>query len=96
MGHGVSSDWDLDYIEDYVPFAIHRFHSHPIEDDLEEIVLVLSHGTKYEINGVRVVRKMPLNIFRKYLMENFDILFKRKEFVWPKQFPITSVIENDT
>ena len=92
MGHGVSSDWDLDYIEDYVPFAIHRFHSHPIEDDLEEIVLVLSHGTKYEINGVRVVRKMPLNIFRKCLMDYFNVLFKRKGLVWPKLLPTPSTI----
>jgi len=32
---------------------------------------------------VRVVRNLSLNYFRRKLIEHFDILFQRKELVWP-------------
>ena len=39
---------------------------------------------KYTVNGNRIVSKMPLSLFRKCLLEHFDIRFKMNDIVWPQ------------
>ena len=40
----------------------------------------------YTMNGKRIVRKMPLSLFRQCLVNHFDIRFKNDLVKWPKQF----------
>ena len=44
---------------------------------------------RYEVDGKRIVRKMPLEVFIDRLVENFDIRFKRNDIEWPKHIKIS-------
>ena len=39
----------------------------------------------YEVDGKRIVQKMPLYLFMDRLVENFDIRFKKQDISWPKR-----------
>jgi hypothetical protein len=38
-------------------------------------------------NGVRVVRKLSLAYFKERLIEHFDIMWQRKQIIWPRRIP---------
>ena len=40
---------------------------------------------KYEVDGKRIVRKMPLHLFQERLVEHFDIRFKKKKYYLAKK-----------
>ena len=41
-----------------------------------------NHFKKHEIDGNRIVSKIPMKLFREYLIENFDIRYKRNDIKW--------------
>ena len=92
-----TSDWERFYSQnrgdDYnlwleTPFAIsrlnHNFALNEDEDsddtDNDTNITSLSFE-KYTVNGKRIVHEMPLTLFRKCLVQHFDIKFKRNEIV---------------
>ena len=94
-----TSDWERFYSQnrgdDYnlrleTPFAISRLNRNfalkededSNDTDNDTNITSLSFE-KYTVNGKRIVHKMPLTLFRKYLVQHFDIKFKRNEIVWP-------------
>ena len=69
-------------------FAINRLHrSHDESDKDTANVRGRSISTedfrKYVVDGKRVVKLMPLEIFQERLVEHFDIRYKQKSIVWP-------------
>ena len=42
----------------------------------------------YTVDGKRHVNKIPLELFRKVLINHFDIRFKMESVKWPKQFKV--------
>ena len=42
----------------------------------------------YTFEGKRHINKMPLELFRKVLINHFDIRFKMESVKWPKQFKV--------
>ena len=38
-----------------------------------------------DVNGINIVQNLSLDTFRRSLIQYFDIRYKRKELVWPKQ-----------
>ena len=45
---------------------------------------------KFTVNGKRIVSKMPLLLFRKCLVEHFNIRFQRNDITWPRRFKINN------
>ena len=70
-----------------LPAAITRLHdqnaSTRLGDDIDGQV---EGGRSFvPIEGVRVVKDLTLEYFRGRLVEHFDILFQKKQIVWPKR-----------
>ena len=87
---GVESNWEREN-RDETPFAVQRLHrlsnndnvqSH---DDNDDNIVNTLHYNNYEVNGKRIVSKMPLTVFQNRLIEHFDICFKRNDIQWPKR-----------
>ena len=47
---------------------------------------------EYEVNNIRIVRNMPIEIFQAKLIEHFDIRFKRNSIKWPSRCKTKSTI----
>mmetsp|Transcript_29950 Transcript_29950/g.34794 ORF Transcript_29950/g.34794 Transcript_29950/m.34794 type:complete len:335 (-) Transcript_29950:47-1051(-) len=99
---GVESNWEREYRDDNrgeIPFAVqrlNRLHNNDnvqSQDDNDDNTVETIDFHKYEVNGKRIVSKMPLSIFQNRLIENFDIRFRRNDIQWPKRInrPISIV-----
>ena len=95
---GIPSDWEKinNNFESRIgtPFAITKlnrslFGTNQKETDLpeDEDPQPTTGFKKYTINGKRIVAKMPLNLFREYLINHFDIRYKMKTIEWPRHIP---------
>ena len=92
---GVKSDWEKLYINDthkVTPYAISRLNHPSVRNTEYETDTSAVMGThislqckKYTVNNKRVVAKMPLALFRRCLVNHFDIRFKRNDLVWPSR-----------
>ena len=92
---GVSSFWEKqnekkEISNPLTPFAIQRLTRsekkmncyHDIDN--HDANYLSRSCKKYTVNGKRIVSKMPLALFRKCLIEHFDIRFKMNDIVWPQ------------
>ena len=97
---GVRPDWERSYNPSFdinsnlsIPFAIERlnrqvneeYNTNDNESYVEDITHISSLCDKYTVDGSRIVSKMPLSLFRKCLVNHFDIRYKRNDIVWPKR-----------
>ena len=71
-----------------MPFAITRLNqptSHPVDsnsnDDIVPEKLLSTLCKKYTRNNYRIVKDMPLELFKKCLVNHFDIRFKKNDIV---------------
>jgi hypothetical protein len=96
---GVNGQHEVTDVLRHAPAALQRLYVNPALMDLSgmghgndvENGVMPSNGQVLEgvMNDddppetVRVVRNLSLNYFRRKLIEHFDILFQRKELVWP-------------
>ena len=89
---GLDSNWDngnnMNGIE--MPFAITRLNqptSHPVDSNSNDGIvpekLLSTLCKKYTRNNYRIVKDMPLELFKKCLVNHFDIRFKKNDIVWP-------------
>ena len=97
--NGGKSDWEMfqmTYERNHSgqQFAIERLHRHSdsqsthksnVLDDSEHISRSCQ---KYTVNGKRIVHDMPLSLFRKCLINHFNIRFKQNTVVWPKRIQV--------
>ena len=95
---GVRSDWEDMHNRDrskVTPYAISRLN-HPsprnTDDSIDDSNTYESIGNhisaqckKYTVNNKRVVAKMPLALFKRCLVNHFDIRFKKNDIVWPSR-----------
>ena len=58
-------------------------------DDYDDITAATGINS-IDKNGINVVRNLSLDTFRKKLIIHFDIMYKKKEIVWPKQKTIVN------
>ena len=72
-------------VSDSTTFSLNRLNrdlsSYPSEKFVSVDESIFKEFTE---NGKRVVRKMPLDLFRQCLINHFDIRFKTKSIQWPK------------
>ena len=89
---GKTSDWEKSKNEFNKKFkgrfAINRLHGsqNQRENDSAREESNSAHTQdfeKYVVDGKRVVKLMPLEIFQERLVEHFDIRYKQKSIVWP-------------
>ena len=91
---GVKSFWEKKnkencHFNSKTPFAIQRLNR--LETNIEDSFIIENHDAtylsdlcqKFTLNGKRIVSKMPLSLFRKCLVEHFDIRSKMNDIVWP-------------
>ena len=92
---GVQSNWRISHNNDtekVSPYAILRLNRSFVSDnvcDKDTNESKQSHISlqckKYSVNNKRVVAKMPLHLFRRCLVNHFDIRFKRNDIIWPSR-----------
>ena len=98
--NGEKSDWEREFVQhskrSSSVFAYNRLFANKNQDND-----VLMNGSnlvtrnkrcfkKHTVNGKRIVRKMPLRVFRERLVEHFDIRFRvKQDIAWPKRFKTT-------
>lgn len=51
-----------------------------MDDKTNEVI----NNRQYTVDGKRVVAKMTLRIFQQYLVNHFDIRFKKNDIIWPQ------------
>ena len=75
---------------DEMPFAMTRLNQptlHPVDYNSDDgAVAERSLSTlckKYTRNNCRIVNKMPLKLFKKCLVNHFDVRFKKNDITWP-------------
>jgi hypothetical protein len=69
-------------------------------EEIEEDIPLAEHGVTVEsatvgghivdgirVGGVRVVRKLPRDFFRRKLVEHHDILWQANKLKWPRSVP---------
>ena len=98
--NGVRSDWERMHSNSIrnLPFAIQRLNRHiesqsdesetetlEEQDEIDESMTTSQLCKKYTVGGKRLVSKMPLKLFKKCLVDNFDIRFKDNDIVWPSR-----------
>ena len=89
---------DMEENDVTVSFAVQRLHEDfsgmgPGNDLPEVTEFYLNKEASYnsismdeiDVNGINVVQNLSLDTFRGSLIRHFDIQYKRKELVWPKQ-----------
>ena len=94
---------NMDDNEGTVPFAVQQLNANysgmgPGTDlpevpelDLNEKALCNTTGMDViDVEGINIVRNLSLDTFCGSLIQHFDIRYKRKELVWPKQKKIIS------
>ena len=91
-------NWERENREE-TPFTVqrlHRFRNNEIDqshDDNDPNIVKTYHYKNYEMNGKRIVSKLPLTVFQNRLIEHFDICFKRNEIQCTKRInPSRSVL----
>ena len=92
---GVKSNWEISHNNDtqkVSPYAISRLNRSFVSNNMGDMNTndyVGSHISvqcqKYTVNNKRVVQKMPLHLFKRCLINHFDIRFKRNDIVWPSR-----------
>ena len=92
---GVKSNWEISHNNDtqkVSPYAISRLNRSFGSDNMCDMNTNESVGShislqcqKYTVNNKRVVQKMPLHLFKRCLVNHFDIRFKRNDIVWPSR-----------
>ena len=82
--NGVRSDYE---VENNTSFATSRLNRSMREYEVSHDGYDLSsvNWDDYTVNGRRIVHKIPFDLFRKLLINHFDIRFKQKSIVWPKR-----------
>ena len=92
--NGIASDWENGNIRNennlLAPFAITILNRN--NDTCSEISTACEKGThisqvckKYTIDGKRIVSKMPLTLFKRWLVNHFNIRFINNDIVWPRR-----------
>jgi hypothetical protein len=98
---GLHENWEngaKSYYEDEddkiaTPFAVNRLNRHEGENNnINATDPVGDKFQKYTVDGKRVLRKMPLDMFQERLIHHFDIRFKKKNIEWPKRLGTPSVL----
>ena len=92
---GVKSDWEISHMKDtrkISPYDISRLNRHcSINSESksganENLKTHISNQCrKYTVDNKRIVSKMPLDLFRRCLVNHFDIRFKRNDLIWPSR-----------
>ena len=98
---GTSSNWE-DSNTKYQnrnagKFAINRLQKNmsgyaEVDPDENTVRTNNAHLDEYLVQGRRVVRNMPMKIFQRCLIADFDITFKQNTLVWPSRCKTKSVI----
>ena len=88
--NGVQSDWEVCNAKYEAKtsgrFAINRLNK---QESINSTILPTEgnkdHLDQYVVNGRRVVRKIPFDIFQRCLIEHFDIRFQKNTVKWPSR-----------
>jgi hypothetical protein len=79
--NSIDSDEEID-----IPFSMERLNRNRSNVNMIHIPKYDDNFfKKYTINGKRIVRKIPLDIFQERLIHHFDIRFKRNDIIWPRR-----------
>ena len=91
---GLDTNWEQTQLNEHndTSFAMMRLGNPLLNDNTSNNVIDVPHDTNfsslckdYTRNGYRVVRKMPLELFKQCLINHFDIRFKRNDIKWPQR-----------
>ena len=92
---GVKSSWEQSHNKDsqkVTPFAMSRLnrpsgrHTQCNLDNSDSMGTHISlQCKKYTVHNKSIVSKMPLALFRRCLVNHFDIRFKKKDIKWPSR-----------
>ena len=78
------------------PFTINRLNREfemetlqpTTNDNINDATDLFNKCEKYSKHGKRIVSKMTLSLFRKCLVNHFQIRFEQKDIVWPTRISI--------
>ena len=91
---GLDTNWERTQLNEHndTSFAMERLGNPSLNintsnnvNDVPQYANFSSLCKDYTRNGYRVVRKMPLELFKQCLINHFDIRFKRNDIKWPKR-----------
>ena len=90
---GLNEGWENGVYSDFVSsddtnFAVSRLNREFGKEEVNQtrdFDLSSIDWSKYTVNGKRVVKQIPFELFQKCLIHHFDIRFRQKTIVWPRR-----------